>query len=253
VSKLFSKGRHQILDKAKSYAASQGLDWDRLDAEKKMDVLRDAGAEGRLGKMKCDERNIWRDQIAEVGYQHQSVLEDTQHERLTDEDRFERAYQFAARHLAKEFHTAAVIDHEKLGMYAARALIGTGIAGGPNDIKHVVGLLEGRGIRLIRPGRDGRQELEHGALVSGLFDGKLRVSNTAQIRLEEKLCNLAQESARERSAALSTPQLRRAIAQGGIKFTSEQRAAHLADRRRRCRQDDAPAACCARLEGGHAL
>jgi hypothetical protein len=225
VSKLFSKGRHQILDKAKSYAASQGLDWDRLDAEKKMDVLRDAGAEGRLGKMKCDERNIWRDQIAEVGYQHQSVLEKTQHERPTDDDRFERANQFAARHLAKEFHTAAVIDHEKLGMYAARALIGTGIAGGPNDIKHVVGLLEERGIQLVRPGRDGRQELEHVALVAGLFDGKLRVSHTAQIRLEEKLCNLAHESARDRSAALSTLQIRQAIAQGGIKFTSEQRAA----------------------------
>ena len=225
VSKLFSKGRQQILDKAKSFAASQGLDWDKLDVEDKMDVLRDAGAEGRLGKMKCDERNIWREQIAEIGYQHQSVLEETHHERLTDDERFERAYQFAARHLSKEFHTAAIIDHEKLGMYAARGLIGTGIAGGPDDIKRVVGLLEERGIQLARPGRDSRQELEHVALIIGLFDGKLRVSNTAQIRLEEKLSNLAHQSARDRSAALSTDQLRKAVAESRIKFTHEQRAA----------------------------
>jgi len=67
--------------------------------------------------------------------------------------------------------------------------------------------------------------MEHVALVVGLFDGKLRVSNTAQIRLEEKLTNLACQSARDRSAALSTNQLRQAIAQTRIKFTSEQRAA----------------------------
>ena len=225
VSKIFSKGRQQILDKAKSFAASQGLDWDKLDVEDKMDVMRDAGAEGRLGKMKCDERKIWREQIAEIGYQHQSVLEETHHERLTDDEPFERTYQFAARHIAKEFHTAAVIDHEKLGMYAARGLIGTGIAGGPDDIKCVVALLEERGIQLVRSGRDGSQELEHVALVVGLFDGKLRVSNTAQIRLEEKLSNLAHESARDRSAALSPLQLRHAIATSGIKFTQEQRAA----------------------------
>ena len=30
---------------------------------------------------------------------------------------FDLAYQFAARHLATEFHTAAVIDHDKRGLY----------------------------------------------------------------------------------------------------------------------------------------
>jgi hypothetical protein len=190
-----------------------------------MDVLRDAGAEGRLGKMKSDERNIWREQVSEIGWRQESVLEETQHERLSDDERFERAYQFAARHLAKEFHTSAVIDHEKLGMYAARALIGTGIAGGTDDIKRVVSLLEERGIQLFRPGREGRKDMEHVALVVGLFDGKLRVSNTAQIRLEEKLSNLARQSTLDRSAALSTNQLRQAIAQTTIRFTSDQRAA----------------------------
>ena len=225
VSKIFSKGASKSCDKAKSFAASQGLDWDELDAEHKMDVMRDAGAEGRLGKMKCDERKIWREQIAEIGWQHQSVLEETHHERLTDDERFERAYQFAARHLAKEFHTAAVIDHEKLGMYAARGLIGTGHRRRPG--RHQAGgrLCWRNAASRVRSGRDGSQELEHVALVVGVFDDKLRVSNTAQIRIEEKLSNLAHESARDRSAALSPLQLRQAIATSGIKFTQEQRAA----------------------------
>jgi hypothetical protein len=224
-NKLFSKRDQQILRKAKVYAASQGIDWDTMSAEKKLEILEEASAEGRLGKMKSDERNIWREQAAAIGWDYRGVLEETHHEHLTDDERFERAYQFAARHLAKEFHTAAVIDHEKLGMYATRGLIGTGIAGGPYDIKHVVALLEERGITLGRPGRDGRPEMEHVALVVGLFDGKLRVSNTAQIRLEEKLGDLAHESARDRSAALTPQQLQRTIGQGGIKFTTEQRAA----------------------------
>ena len=103
-----------------AFAESQGLDWDDLSIDKKLDIVEEASAEGRLGKMKSDEKRIWREQAASLGWQHQTVMEDATHERLTDEERFDRAYAFAARQLAKEFHTAAVIDHEKLGMYAAQ-------------------------------------------------------------------------------------------------------------------------------------
>jgi hypothetical protein len=156
ISKAFSKGRQQILNKAKAYTKDHGLDWDGLPAENKMGILRDAGAEGRLGKMKTDERNIWREQAAALGWQHRTAMEGVVHERLSDGERFGRAYEFAARHLAEEFHTAAVIEHEKLGMYAARRLIGAGIAGGPDDITRVVKLLEEAGHpaerRARRPG-----------------------------------------------------------------------------------------------------
>src|SRR5271165_1855269 len=102
--KAFSKGRQQILHKAKAFAVTQGLDWDSMAAEDKMNVLRDAGAEGRLGKMKADEKRLWRAQAETLGWRHQTVLEEVEHERLADKNRFDRAYQFAARHLAQEFH-----------------------------------------------------------------------------------------------------------------------------------------------------
>jgi hypothetical protein len=221
VNKAFSKGRRQILGKARAYARDQGLVWDDMSADAKMDVLRDAGAAGRLGKSKTDERDLWRQQAEDLDWRHRSVMEGVEHEKLTDAERFDRAYAFVARHLAEEFHTAAVISHEKLGMYAARGLIGTGIAGGTDDIKRVVDLVEERGIRF---------KGENVALVVGLFDDKVRVANTAQIRIEGKLAATAEANAQDKTGALSVQALRTAIAATeatlkGDRFTEDQRAA----------------------------
>jgi hypothetical protein len=216
VNKAFSKGRQQILEKAKSFSKAQGLDWDAVSADGKMDILRDAGAEGRLGKMKTDEKQLWNEQAEALGWRHTTALEGATYEKLTDAERFDRAYDFAARHLAQEFRTAATITHEKLGLYATRGLIGVGISGGPDDIRRVVELIEERGIRLRG---------EHVALVTGVMDGMVRVTNTAQIRIEQKVTDLAREGARDRSGALSMTAVRDAIERAGVAFTAEQRAA----------------------------
>ncbi len=216
INKAFSKGRTQIEEKAKAFAKSQGIDWDRIGADAKMNILRDAGAEGRLGKMKSDERNLWREQARALGWRHETAFDGKTYEALTDEQRLDRAYKFAARHLAEEFRTAAVITHEKLALYAARGLIGVGIAGGPDDISAVVILLEERGIRFRG---------EHVALVTGGMDGQVRVTNTAQLRTEQAVLNLARGNARDRSEALSSQTLRGAMDRAGVVFTAEQRAA----------------------------
>ena len=216
INKAFSKGRTQIEEKAKAFAKSQGIDWDRIGADAKMNILRDAGAEGRLGKMKSDERNLWREQAKALGWHHETAFDGKTYEPLTDEQRLDRAYKFAARHLAEEFRTAAVITHEKLALYAARGLIRVGIAGGPDDISAVVTLLEERGIRFRG---------ERVALVTGGMDGQVRVTNTAQLRTEQAVLNLARGNARDRSEALSSHTLREAMDRAGVVFTAEQRAA----------------------------
>ena len=216
ISKAFSKGRTQIEQKAKAFAKSQGIDWDRIGADAKMNILRDAGAEGRLGKMKADERNLWREQAKALGWHHETAFDGKTYETLTDEQRLDRAYKFAARHLAEEFRTAAVISHEKLSLYAARGLIGVGIAGGPDDIRNVVTLLEERGIRFRG---------EHVALVTGGMDGQVRVTNTAQLRIEQTVLNLARAKAIDTSEALSSAALRQAMDRAGVAFTAEQRGA----------------------------
>ncbi len=204
----FSKGRRQILNNARAFAREQGLDWDRISAERKIDILSEAGVAARLAKHggKTD-REIWRAQADAISWNHKSVLGQVSHPALTDGERFDKAYQRATKHLAREFRTAAVIDHEQLRTYAARGLIGSGIAGGADDIDRVVELIERRGLRLMG---------EHVALVVGLVDGTVRVTNTAQIRIEEKLGDQAHQAALDRSGALPAAAIRAAVDASGL-------------------------------------
>lgn len=209
----FSKGRRQTERNAKRFAKEQGLEWDDLPVERKFGLLSAAALHERLAKndSKTDQE-VWRDQAAAIGWRHDTVLENAVIPELSDTERFNHAYEFAARHLAREFHTAAVLDHDKLRTFAARGLIGVGIAGGAADIDRVVDLLEQRGVT-IRGG--------HAALVIGMADDKLRFTNTAQVRIEEKLAEQARVAAINRSGSLSPAALRVAIDASGLDFDRE--------------------------------
>ena len=216
-SDLFSKGRRQVERSAKAYAKSQGLDWDILSAEGKFKILAVTGLATRLEKNgPKGDREIWLAQAEAIGWKHTTVMEEVAHPKLSDAERFDAAYRFAARHLATEFRTAAVIDHDKLRLHAARGLIGTGIAGGTGDIDRVVELIERRGITLRG---------EQVALVVGLSGDKVRVTNTAQLRLEEALQAEAHRAARDRSGALPahaiTAAIDAAIGAGQLDLTRE--------------------------------
>ena len=209
----FSKSKRQVLRSAKAYAQRQGLTWDDISAEGKFKILAASGLAARLKKHGTkNDREIWREQAKAIGWEHRSVMDEARHVPLPDGERFDRAYEFAARHLAQEFHTAAVLDHDKLPMYAATGLIGTGIQGGARDIECVVALLEERGIEL---------KGEHVALLVGLAGDKVRVTNTAQVRIEEALAREAKRAAADRSGALPTEAIRAVIDASDLDFDSE--------------------------------
>lgn len=210
---LFSKGRKQVLRSARAYAKRQGLEWDQISAEGKLKILAVTGLASRQEKHgNKNDREIWREQAEDIGWHHKTVMHEVEHPKLTDAERFDQAYAFAARHLAREFQTAAVIDHDKLRMYAARGLIGTGIAGGPDNIDRVVALIEERGIQLRG---------EHVALVVGHSGEKVRVTNTAQIRIEQALAGHARRAAGDRAGALPAAAIKAAVDASGLDFTSE--------------------------------
>jgi len=212
-TEAYSKGRKQVLHSARAYAKSQGLAWDDISAEGKLKILSVTGLASRQEKHgNKNDREIWREQAEALGWKHRTVMEGAEHATLTDTERFDQAYAFAARHLAKEFRTAAVIDHDKLRMYAARGLIGAGIAGGHEDIDRVVGLIEGRGIKLRG---------EHVALVAGQSGEKVRVTNSAQLRIEQQLGQHARRASIDRSGALSTASIKAAVNASGLDFTRE--------------------------------
>jgi ATP-dependent exoDNAse (exonuclease V) alpha subunit len=58
-----------------------------------------------------------------------------------------------------------------------------------------------------------------------MIDGMVRVTNTAQVRIEEKVMDRARAAARDRSGALTMLAIREAITGAGVPFTAEQRAA----------------------------
>ncbi len=209
----FSKGRRQTERNAKRFAKEQGVDWDKLPAERKFGLMSAAATVERLTKNDTrTDQEVWRDQAAAMGWQHKTVMEGVAAPALSDAERFERAYAFAAKHLATEFHTTAVLTQDKVRTIAARSLIGVGIAGGAADIDRVMDLLEQRGLQVRG---------EHAALIAGLQGDKVSFTHTAQVRIEETLASRARSIARDRSGALSREALTRAIDASGLDFNRE--------------------------------
>jgi len=209
---LFSKGRRQTERNAKAYAKRQGLDWEALPVERKFGILSAAAVAERRSKGDGrTERETWRDQAEAIGWTHATVLEGADAPAMIDAERFNQAYEFAARHLATEFDTAAVIDHSRLRTYAARGLIQTGVSE-PEDIDRVTQLIEDRGVTLRG---------ERVRLIVGEFSDKVRVTNTAQVRIETDLASHAKAAALDRRDALSVAALKATIDSSGLDFERE--------------------------------
>ncbi|WP_366916939.1 hypothetical protein [Gluconobacter oxydans] len=101
-----------------------------MTAELKNKMLKAASLAHRQKKNEsADDVQAWRERAAAIGWEHHSVMGTAEATELSVADRHDQAYAFAAKHLGKEFETAAVLDHDKLRMYAARGLIGAGIPG----------------------------------------------------------------------------------------------------------------------------
>ncbi|MDD2878370.1 MAG: MobF family relaxase [Acidiphilium sp.] len=218
----FSKGRKSVERNAKAYAASKGEDWESMPAERKYAILQAAEFTARLKKTSdADDRASWRAQAEAIGWTPQTLMDpDRAASMVSADERHERAYAFAARHLAEEFRTAAVIDYDKLRVHAARGFIETGIKG-PRDIDHVVDLLKQRGIEVNGQRSDliiGReaQKIDEDAKAS-----PVRVTHTEQLRLEQSLMSRARRAAESRKGALTPDAIRRAIAQSDMDLTSE--------------------------------
>ncbi|MGI4940695.1 MAG: MobF family relaxase [Janthinobacterium lividum] len=219
----YSKGRQQTERNAQAYAKRQGLEWEGLSAERKFGILSAAAVAERRSKGDGrTERQSWRDQAEAIGWTHTTVLEGVVVPTLTATERFDRAYEFAARHLAEEFETAAVIDHAKIRTYAARGLIATGIEE-VEDIDRVVQLLEQRGITLRGQATSliVGEIADRKALEAGVTTMKVRATTAAQVHIEERVASHARRAAADRTDALSVATLKAAIDSSGLNFDRE--------------------------------
>lgn len=218
----FSKGRKSVERNAKAYAASRGEDWESMSAERKYAILQAAEFTARLKKTgDADDRASWRSQAEAIGWTPQTLMNpDREVPKVDAGERYEQAYAYAAHHLAEEFRTAAVLDYDKLRIFAARGFIETGIKNA-DDIDRVVDLLKQRGIEIEGRRSDliiGREILEES---EDRKTAPIRVTHSEQVRLEEWLMIQAKRAAGSRKGALALEAIRDAIANSDIDLTSE--------------------------------
>ncbi|MGD0108197.1 MAG: AAA family ATPase, partial [Rhodopila sp.] len=222
LSQLFSKGRANTEVKAKTEAKALGLEWDNLPKNKKRDLLNQA-AQRQLQKQDGEsDQQRWIAEAREAGFAHKTCLTHEPPLNLTEEQRRDLAHAFVARNVAKEFETAAVVDLEVMRAWAARSLIGVGITS-PRDVNDVIRTLMDRGIQF-----DGKNS----HLILGRSRNKIRVTHTAQVKLEQSVLALAQRMGQDRSRSLSAEAAEAAIVRSDVAFSGavgkQQRAAALA-------------------------
>ena len=207
-SRLFSKGRDNTIAKAKVQVETEGLSWDDLDkADKHRRLNRAAGI--RLSKNDgLGDNERWEAEALASGWEHTTVLTNEQPAELTREGWIDRTYEFTARHLAKEFETAAVIDLEVMRHWAARSLIGVG-SSSPADVNTVIQTLTDRGIEF-----DGRRS----DIVLGIARNKIRVTHTVQVEIEQAVQSLARSMGQDYSRAFSQEAAEAAIQNSSIDY-----------------------------------
>lgn len=211
MSQLFSKGRAAVIIKAKAKAKKAGLDWNNLSADAKYGFFHRAAADKLSKNDGRSNFERWEAEALEAGWEHTICMTGEPPLNLIDEQRMEQAAAFTARHLAKEFETTAVVDLEVFRRIAAWSLIGVGIKD-HRDVNRVVEATLDRGIEF---------DDKHSKLVLGRTRGKIRLTHSVQIELEQAVQSLAYAMGKDHSRPLTREQAEQAIAASGIDYTDE--------------------------------
>lgn len=205
----FSRRTVNGTDAARAYAQSQGLDWDAMDPDRKVALLKSGVQNRREGKADdVGDLEAWRQTASSVGYEHRSVLRpDEPIPVLEREQRLEIAYRAAMPLLEKQFDRRAVLDGSEARIAAARGLIASGVEAA-EDVNAIMQAFQERGIK-----RRG----ESAALIWGTVKGaqgrdRVALTTTLEVQEEKALIAIARIGMRDRTSALSQKRIDTAIA-----------------------------------------
>ena len=209
VTEQFSKRTTGGTAAARAYAAEQGLDWDSLDAGRKIGLLKQGVQDPRGAKSDdLSDAQAWRQAAVELGYRHRSVLrpDEVQPERAREE-RLEAAYQAALPVFDKALQRRASVDGADARAAAAKGLIASGIAA-PTEVNEITRAMRERGVL---------QRGETTALIWGAVpgpQGRMRAAITTALHESEEqaLVAAARTAGQDRSAALTPAQIAAAVA-----------------------------------------
>jgi hypothetical protein len=219
VTEHFSKRTVGGTEAARAYAAEQGLDWDSLDADRKIGLLKQGVQDPRGAKSDdMSDIEIWRRAAEALGYQHASVLRpDAKQVAVSREDRLEAAYLAALPVFDKELQRRASVEGADARLAAAKGLIASGVAS-PADVNAITKAMRERGVT---------QRGAHTSLIWGDVKGengrdKVGITTTLHWDEEQKLIRHAQAAAHDKSAALTSDQIAAAVKRHPqLDFTTE--------------------------------
>ena len=215
----FSKRTRNGTDAARTYARGIGLDWDSLDAERKIGLAKQ-GVQGDPKQVKQDDQSdwvSWQRQARELAWRHEGVLRPGQAQAVPERaERLEHAFAVGCQLLDRQWQRRAVLDAADARVAAARALVASGIEG-PQDIDAVTRAFAQRGVR-----HDGQEVgLVWGTVTDARGQEVVKLTTTLHAAREEELVALAQAAAADRSSALAPEAVEAAVGCSGYDFTSE--------------------------------
>ena len=218
VSQGFSKRVTGGTKLAQAYAREQGLDWDNLDAGRRVGLLK-AGTQDPRGAKQDDLANFtaWHEQAAALGWKPTSVLNLDAPASVPDRPiRLEAARLAALPFLDDALRTRAVVDEAVIRVAAARGLIAAGLEDA-GDIDAVTDLLaagevlqDGRLTRLLAREVRGK----HGELM-------VRYTTALHAEQEARFVDLVRTAAADRSLALSKAEVLEVAAASGLDLDNE--------------------------------
>jgi hypothetical protein len=194
---------------AREYAAQQGLDWDSLDADRKVGLLKQAVQDPRGAKSDdLSDAQAWARAAAEIGYRHRSILRpDAAAPDLGRAERIEAAYRAALPIFDKTLQRRATVEGADARAAAAKGLIASGI-GSAREVDDVTRAFRERGVT------------QHGAptaLTWGQVQGKngrerVGITTALHEREERALIERARTAAADKTAALAPAEIAAAVA-----------------------------------------
>jgi conjugative relaxase-like TrwC/TraI family protein len=214
VRAAFSRRTTQGEAAARAYARAQGLDWDDINAARRIGLLKHA-VQGDPRAAKTDDRgdlDEWRREAEKLGWRPGPLSKlDRPIPLPSRAERLEIARAAAVPLLARAFRGEAVVDESAARIAAARGLVASGIEDA-TEIDAVTRALVAGGVE-----EDGARTPVVAREVRGPRGGtSVRLTTGAHIDREARLVALARAAAADRSAALTVQEVDAGAAAAGL-------------------------------------
>lgn len=217
VRAAFSRRTMQGEAAARAYAASRGLDWDSLNARRRVGLLK-RGVQGDPKAAKRDDvgnLEAWRAQAAQLGWEPGPVIDlDSPAPLPPRPERLAVARAAAEPFLAQAFMGEAVLDGSEARIAAARGLVASGVLNA-DEIDDVAHALVSVGI----PDGETRTPVIVREVPGPRGETAIRLTTGAHVEREARLVALARAAASDRTGALSVPEIEAGAAVAGLDLT----------------------------------